>query len=435
MSGHRTAESVSMKLQRIAEMAQKDHSVRFTSLAHLLTPEYLKGSLSKLNRKAAPGIDGMTVTEYWQESESRVQDLHERLKSGRYRARPVKRVYIPKANGKMRPLGIPTVEDRIVQRAVGEIISRIYEPYFRDFSYGFRPKRSCHDALEALRRIVDKKDVKYLVDADIKAYFDTVNHEWLKKFLNHRIADRTILRLVAKWLRSGIMEKGVVCRSEDGTPQGGPVSPLLANIYLHYVLDLWFEKYRKSVQGACELVRYADDFVVCFGSREEAHRFLDELRERFRQFHLELSEEKTRIIEFGKHSSNNGRIGPCDEPRTFDFLGFTHYMKKREKRGYRTARKPSSRSRDKFLRNIKEFVSENRDRSVWWQAHKLKPKLQGYYNYFGLRHCLPALRNIKWHTERIWVCELRRRSQRHKLYWSRMQKYPWFNLLPQPCLR
>lgn len=436
MSGPRTTESVSPKLQRIAELAQSDHSLRFTSLAHLLTTGFLKHNLKKLNRKAVSGIDKVTLEEYWQAADSRVQDLHDRLKSGRYRAQPVKRVYIPKANGKLRPLGIPTVEDRIVQRAVAEIIGTIYEPYFCEFSHGFRPKRSCHGALEELRQIIDKEPVSVLVDADIKAYFDTVNHQWLLKFLSHRIADKTILRLVAKWLRSGIMENGVVCRNEEGTPQGGPISPLLANIYLHYVLDLWFVKrFSKNVRGVCKMVRYADDFVVCFQYRYEAVRFLKELRERFREFNLELSEEKTRIIEFGKRTRKNGSIGAQSESRTFNFLGFTHYMRKIGKRGYRTARKPSRKSRDKFLRSIKEFVAENRDMSVWWQAYRLKPKLKGYYNYFGLRYCKHALRNVKWHTERIWVRELRKRSQRHKLQWSRMRKYPWFNILPEPTLR
>jgi RNA-directed DNA polymerase len=278
--------------------------------------------------------------------------------------------------------------------------------------------------------------MRYVVDADIKAYFDTVNHQWLQKFLSHRIADSTIHRLVGKWLRSGVMENGVVCRGEEGTPQGGPISPLRANIYLHYVLDLWFiKKFRPRVKGACELVRYADDFVVCFENREEAVRFLKELRERFEQFHLSVSDEKTQIVQFGKTSQLNGESGPTENPRTFDFLGFTHYMRMKGKRGYRVARKPSSKSRNKFLRNVKSFVEQHRDRNVWWQAYRLKPRLQGYYNYFGLRHCKRALQNVKWHTERIWVCELRKRSQRHKLHWSKMRRYPWFHILPEPSLR
>jgi RNA-directed DNA polymerase len=429
-------ENVSTKLQRIAELAEKDQRLRFTSLAHLLTEEYLKSNLKKLNKHAAPGVDGTTVKEYWQDVDAKINDLYKRLRTGRYKASPVRRVYIPKANGKQRPIGIPTVEDRIVQRAVAEIIGTIYEPYFCDFSYGFRPGRSCHDALEKLRKTIDKQPISFVVEADIKSYFDTVNHQWLQKFLSHRIADKTIHRLIGKWLQSGIMENGVVCKNEEGTPQGGPISPLLANIYLHYVLDLWFEKkFKSSIKGKCELVRYADDFVVCFEYRYEAERFLTELRERFEQFNLKLSEEKTQIVQFGKNSPHNGRIGPTSNSRTFDFLGFTHFMRMKGKRGYRIARKPSRKSRDKFLRNVKKFIEANRDRSVWWQANRLKLKLQGYYNYFGLRYCKRALQNIKWHTERIWICELRKRSQRHKLYWSRMGRYAWFKILPEPSLR
>jgi RNA-directed DNA polymerase len=411
--------------------------MRFTSLAHLLTAEYLRESFAKLNKHAAPGVDGTTVEKYRQSLDSNLGELHERLRAGRYRASPVRRVYIPKANGKQRPLGIPTVEDRIVQRAVAGIIEAIYEPYFSDCSYGFRPGRSCHDALEQLRRIVDKRPVGWVVEADIKAYFDAVNHAWLRKFLSHRIADSTILRLVGKWLRSGVMEHGVVSKSEEGTPQGGPISPLLANIYLHYVLDLWFEKrVRPRMKGVCELVRYADDFVVCFERHEEALQFMAQLRERFEQFQLTLSEEKTRIVEYGKGSSQNGSTGAAGRPRTFDFLGFTHYMRKRGKRGvYRVARKPSRKSRNKFLHAIHAFVMENRDRNVWWQAYRLKAKLQGYYGYFGLRYCAKALDHVKWHTERLWVSQLRRRSQRHRLHWSQMHRYRWFKMLPEPALR
>ena len=436
MDGHRATENVSTKLQRIAKLAQQDKRLRFTSLAHLLTVAYLKENLKQLNQHAAPGIDGMTIKEYWNDVDTRLNDLHTRLREGQYRASPVRRTYIPKANGEKRPLGIPTVEDRTVQRAVAGIVGTIYEPYFCEFSYGFRPARSCHDALERLRQIVDKQPIRFVVEADIKAYFDTVNHEWLRKFLSHRIADSTIQRLVGKWLRSGIMENGVICHNEDGTPQGGPISPLLANIYLHYVLDQWFlVRFRKSVKGACELIRYADDFVVCFERHDEAIRFLNELRERFEQFHLTLSEEKTRIVQYGKWSDLNGNAGPAVMPRTFDFLGFTHYMRKRESRGYRVARKPSRKSCNKFLRKVKEFVSRHRDRNVYWQGHILKAKLRGYYNYFGLRYCKRSLEHVKWHTEHIWISTLRRRSQRHRLQWERVGKYPWFNLLPEPKLR
>jgi RNA-directed DNA polymerase len=286
--------------------------MRFTSLAHLLTEEYLRESFAKLNKYAAPGVDGVTMKQYRESLDANIGQLHERLRTGRYRASPVRRVYIPKPNGKQRPLGIPTVEDRTVQRAVAGIIEAIYEPYFCDCSYGFRPGRSCHDALERLRKVVDRRRVGWVVEADIKAYFDAVNHAWLRKFLADRIADSTVLRLVGKWLRSGIMENGVVSKSEEGTPQGGPISPLLANIYLHYVLDLWFEKrVRPQVRGRCELIRYADDFVVCFEHHEEALQFMAQLRERFEQFHTCVSEGRKAYIGLPANPAGRVAISSC----------------------------------------------------------------------------------------------------------------------------
>jgi len=262
MSGLRAVKDVSPELQRIAFKAKQDKRVRFTSLAHLLTPDFLKANFQKLNRHGAPGPDGVTMEAFRDTLDAEIDGVWRDLRTGRYRASPVRRVYIPKANGKLRPLGVPTVRDRTVQRAVADLSGTVYEPYFKDFSYGFRPGRSTHDALEALRVTIDRAPVRWVVEADIASYFDTVNHSWLMKFLQHRIADRTLLRLVAKWLKAGVMEGGVIGRSDEGTPQGGPLSPLLANVYLHYVLDLWFDhRFRPSVAGACALVRYADDCV------------------------------------------------------------------------------------------------------------------------------------------------------------------------------
>jgi len=439
MAGLRTETDVSPQLQRIAFKAKQDKRVRFTSLAHLLTPDFLKASFKKLNRHGAPGPDEVTMEAFGFNLDAEIGDVCQDLRTGRYRASPVRRVYIPKANGKHRPLGVPTVRDRMVQRAVGDLIGTVYEPYFKDFSHGFRPGRSTHDALESLRVTVNRTPVRWVVEADIASYFDTVNHRWLMKFLQHRIADRTLLRLVAKWLKAGVMEGGVVGRSDEGTPQGGPLSPLLANIYLHYVLDLWFDhRFKPSVAGSCALVRYADDFVVCFEHRHEAVRFREELETRFTEFGLRLSAEKTRLIEFGKESSQIGMTGPTTEPRSFDFLGFTHYMRERGKRGsgvYRVVRKPCRKSRDKFLDGVKTWLNRNRHLSVWFQAQVLRRKLSGYYAYFGLRYCLPALRHIKWHVGRLWVMALRRRSQRHHLWWSVVTGRAWFKILPDPALR
>lgn len=258
------------------------------------------------------------------------------------------------------------------------------------------------------------------------------------KFLEHRIADKTILRIIAKWLKAGILENGVVVRNEEGTPQGGPISPLLANIYLHYVLDLWFEKkYKLKCQGHSFLVRYADDFVVGFEHKEEAQQFLTDLKERLREFGLEMAEEKTQIVAFGRRSSERGKIGPTEHPRTFNFLGFTHYIKCRgngSKREDVVARKPKRESRNKFLKGIKEWLRKYMHYSVSWQRKRLAARLRGYYNYFGLSYCRKALLHVKWHVERLWIMTLRRRSQRHKLWWSKIREQTWFEL-PRPITR
>jgi RNA-directed DNA polymerase len=433
---HRNGNDVSTKLQRIAELAQKDKRMKFTSLAHLLTPEFLKENFQKLNQHGAPGADGVTVREFKENLDTNIEALWLDLRKGRYRAPSVRRAFIPKKDGKLRPLGITNVSDRIVQRSVAELISTIYEPYFYDHSYGFRPKRSAHDALEELRKSIDRNKLKFVVDADIQTYFDSVCHKWMMEFLQDRISDKTILRLVGKWLKAGALENGIIVRNDEGTPQGGPASPLLANIYLHYVLDLWFEnKFKPTCKGECSLVRYADDFVASFALRGDAERFLLELQKRFERFRLKLHPEKTRLVEYGKDEKIEYKPGPNAPDRTFTFLGFTHFMKKKPKRGWKVARKPSQKSRNKFLQNTKEWLEKNRDRSVWFHAEKLSRKLHGYYNYFGLRHCKPALKHVRWHVGRLWVVELRKRSQRHKLYWSNMNRYPWFRSLPEPALR
>lgn len=432
----RNEENLSTKLQRIGELAEKDQAIRFTSLAHLLTPEHLEKSFRKLNQRGAAGVDGMTIKKYKEKLVWNIESLYEELKSGKYRATSVRRKYISKANGKLRPLGIPTVKDRIVQRAVGEIISRIYEPYFIENSYGFRPGRSCHDAIKALKKAARSKRSNYVVEADIKSFFDTVNHDWMMKFLSHRIADKQILKLIKKWLNAGHMEKGVVCRDEEGTPQGGPISPLLANIYLHYVLDLWFEKkFRKSCRGKAVLVRYADDFVVCFENKEEAERFLKEMEARFAAFNLTLAVDKTQLIEFSKQSKHNGTKGERSAKTTFDFLGFTHYMRRKRNGKYTVASKPSSKSRNKFLKSIKGWLRDNINSNVWYQAFSLRKKLFGYYNYFGLKYCKPSLEHVRFHVERIWLKLLRRRSHKHDLSWEKYLSKPWRWKLPKPVLR
>ncbi|MFI5333656.1 MAG: group II intron reverse transcriptase/maturase [Chlamydiales bacterium] len=434
---HRNEEDVFTKLRRIEELAKLDVELKFTSLAHLLNLELLKHSLKELNKHGTPGVDGVTVAQFAQNTDANIETLHQELREGKYRADSVRRAYIPKAGGKLRPLGIPTVKDRIVQRAAATIIGKIYEPYFLDVSFGFRPGRSAHDALETIGQTVNKNPVNWIVDVDIKGYFDHVNHNWMIKFLEHRITDKMMLRIIAKWLKAGIMENGVVARNEEGTPQGGPISPLLANIYLHYVLDLWFEKkYKHRCQGFSFMVRYADDFIVGFQRKEEAIQFLKDLKQRFAEFGLEVAEEKTQIVAFGKNSSENGKIGPSGTPRTFKFLGFIHYMKQRGDRTKRApvvARKPKRESRNKFLANVKESLKKCMHTSIPWQKKLLTVRLKGYYNYFGLQHCLKPLQHVKWHVERLWMMSLRRRSQKHKLWWSVVRHKPWFKL-PEPRL-
>lgn len=434
----RNEEGVFTKLQRIEDLAKSDMKVKFTSLAHLLNPELLKRALKELNKHGAPGIDGITVETFKQNEDTNINLLYQELKEKRYRASSVRRVYIPKVNGKLRPLGIPTVRDRVAQKGMVMILEKIYEPYFLDNSYGFRPNRSAHDALEEIRKTINKNPVNWIVDVDIKGYFDHVNHQWMLKFLEHRIADRAILQIISKWLTAGIMENGVVVRNEEGTPQGGPVSPLLANVYLHYVLDLWFEKkYKLERRGCCFMTRYADDFIVGFQYHEEAVQFLKDLKERFAEFNLEIAEDKTQIVAFGRDSTEIDKTGPTETPRTFKFLGFIHYMKQvgnGMKRKPNVARKPKRESRNKFLRNVKEWLREVMHTSIPWQRQRLSIKLKGYYNYFGLRYCLESLRHVKWHVERLWIMSLRRRSQKHHLWWSNVQNKSWFQL-PEPQLK
>lgn len=294
---------MSTQLDQIAGKAKSEPKLRFTSLAHLLTPEFLKETWKQMNRRGASGIDGETTKEFEQDLDKRVQDLGGRLKQGAYRAPPVRRVEIPKGPGKVgtRPLGIPTVEDRLLQRAVARILEAVFEADFLECSYGFRPGRSPHDALRALRGIIVTKKVGHLYEADIRGYFNHIQHEWLQKMVAHRIGDPVILRLIGKWLNAGFMAGGVVTRTEEGSPQGGPISPILANIYLHYVLDLWFEKKAtRMCEGEAYLTRFADDFVVNFQYRSDADRFAKSLTDRFGKFGLELAEEKTRLMRFGR---------------------------------------------------------------------------------------------------------------------------------------
>ena len=335
-SGHCAGEGVSSALDRVRRAARKDTEVRFTALLHHVTVDRLRSAYEALRRDAAAGVDGMSWQDYGQGLEENLRDLHARVQRGGYRARPSRRVYIPKADGRQRPLGVAAVEDKVLQRAVVEVLNAIYETDFVGFSYGFRPGRSPHDALDALAVAIERKKVNWILDADIHDFFGSLDFGWLERFLEHRIADRRMLRLIGKWLKAGVIEDGEWSETVQGTAQGASVSPLLANVYLHYVFDLWADRWRRRhARGDVILVRFADDYIAGFQHRDDAERFLADLRDRLAKFSLELAVEKTRLIEFGRFAAQRRKARGLGRPETFDFLGFTHCCGKRRTTGMR----------------------------------------------------------------------------------------------------
>jgi len=364
-------ERVSQGLAGVRRAAQARKGEKFTALLHHLTTELLRDSFYALKRQAAPGVDGVTWLEYEAGVEDSIKDLHSRVHRGAYRAQPSRRVYIPKADGRQRPLGIAALEDKVVQQAVVTILNQIYEVDFLGFSYGSRPGRSQHQALDALVVGIERKLVNWVLDADIRGFFDNVNHEWMLRFLQHRVADRRILRLIRKWLKAGVSEDGIRSETKVGTPQGAVASPLLANIYLHYVFDLWVEAWRKKcASGHVIVVRYVDDTVMGFEHREEAERFLRDLGERMRKFGLELHPDKTRLIEFGRHAERNRKQRGEKKPESFDFLGFTHLCGKTSKQGrFLVLRKTVSKRMRAKLRQIKLIFYSAKSQPVhYWRV-------------------------------------------------------------------
>ena len=421
---------MSTQLAQIAKKAQLDRKVRFTSLAHLLTPEFLKETWGMMNRRGASGIDGESTKQFESELEQRVGEICARLRAGVYRAPPVRRVEIPKGPGKTgtRPLGIPTVEDRLLQRAVSRILEAIFEADFCDFSYGYRPGRNPHHALQALRVQIVTGKVSHVYEADIRGYFTHVNHQWMRQMVAQRIADPVILSLVGKWLSAGALHNGVIIRTEEGTPQGGPISCVLANIYLHFTLDLWFEKkFKSNCHGEAHMVRFVDDFVVSFQHRQDAEVFQKRLRERFARFNLELAEEKTRLLLFGRFAAAM-RAKKGRRPETFEFLGFKHVCGVDRSGKFALVRIPSVKSCRKFLHRTREWLSGHRHWLKREQQHQLSAMLRGFYQYFGLHHCTRKLSWVRYQVQRQWAGILRRRSQRHKLTWSYLASREWFEL-------
>jgi group II intron reverse transcriptase/maturase len=398
--------------------------MRFTSLwHHVYSLEALGNAYHNLKRDAAPGVDGQTWREYGLELEDNLRDLSDRLKRGAYRAKPVKRTYIPKSDGRQRPLGVTTLEDKIVQRATTAVLNEIYETDFMGFSYGFRPGRSPHDALDALYVAVMTKKVSWVLDADICGYFDAIDHEWLMKFIEHRTADKRVLRQIKKWLNAGVLEEGTRIDVEEGVPQGGSVSPLLANVYLHYVFDLWAHQWRqKHVTGDIVIVRFCDDFVVGFENRQEAERFKEALIERFEKFNLELHADKTRLIEFGRFAARSRERKGLGKPETFDFLGLTHICGRTQRGKFIVLRHTiGKRMRSKLMelgRELRRRLHEPIPLVGKW----LRSVLNGHLRYFGVPGNSRKLESFRYHLSKLWYKALRRRSQRSKLNWERMNR-------------
>jgi RNA-directed DNA polymerase len=421
------------KLALISERARKEPKLQFISLAHLLNEGFLKECYYRLGRDRASGIDGVSWKEYGERLDENLNNLVTRMKVKRYKPQPVKRVYIPKNEHQKRPLGLPALEDKIVQKGISRILEAIYEADFLDCSYGFRPERSCHQAINAVDKTIMTKPINYVIEADIKGYFDNVSHEWLMEFLQVRIKDPSLLLLIRRFLKAGYCEAGQIVVTEQGTAQGGNLSPMLSNIFLHYVLDLWFEKkVRPQVKGAAYLVRYADDFICMVQYASDAERIERALRERFAKFDLELHPGKTRIISFGRFERENAR-GQNRRGNTFDFLGFTHYCGTSRRGKFIVGRKTS---RKKFRKKCKEMndwlrkIRNFKKIKEWWPI--LQAKLRGHYQYYGVSGNMRSLRRFYRLTLGMTLKWLNRRSQRKSFNWVSFEKYLEHYPLPEP---
>jgi RNA-directed DNA polymerase len=418
---------VSPKLERIGQLAKADPGLRFTALAHHIDEEFLRETWQGLNKRGAAGVDGTSMSAYAENLDENLKSLVERLKAHSYQAPNVRRVYIPKAGNpeKRRPLGIPTVEDRLLQASVARLLGPIYETDFLDCSFGFRPGRTAHQALAEVRTAVITGAAQWVVEADIKSYFDTIDHTWLMRMIELRIGDPWILRLIRKWLKAGILDQGTVTTPEVGTPQGGPLSPLLANVYLHYVLDLWFTRVvRRHCHGAANIVRFADDYVALFALQEDAENFAAALPERMAKFGLKLAEEKTKLIPFGRRHWERGQ----SYAHHFDLLGFRHHLGTNRSGQMTVVRIPCPKSVRKFLSGVQEWLRRHLHTRPREQQRVLALKLRGFYQYFALWHTTTKLRIVWEQVRRLWLAALRRRGQRRTLAWEEWQRKPWFNL-------
>lgn len=427
-SVHRDGNWVRMKLELITRCARGNPGYRFTNVAYLLTEGFLTECFWELKKGKAPGVDGVVVEEYEANLAENIKDLVGRLKTKRYWPMPVRRVYIPKGEKGLRPLGIPTVEDKIVQMGMKKILEAIWEVDFLGVSYGSRPNRSCHDALEVVDQTIMRAPVNYIVDIDIEKFFDTVDHTWMIECLRQRITDTSFLKLVMRFLKAGIMEEGEYYETDKGTPQGGIISPVLANIYLHYILDLWtLRTMKKDIKGFYRLIRYCDDFIVCFQYREDAELFAIRLRERLGKFGLKISGAKSRIIDYGRRAWQVGRA------KTFNFLGFTHYCTKTRKGGFRAGRKTDRRKFRQKLKLMNQWMKGVRnliELKLWWKV--LAQKLVGHYRYYGISGNTRELQKFYHKVKRLAFKWTNRRSQRKSWDWERFERFLRWNPLPMP---
>jgi len=423
---------VETKLRRITQLAREDRKNKFTTLAYLLNESFLEQCYWELKKGKASGIDGITVEEYGVNLKENIKGLVRRMKSLQYYPQAVKRVYIPKGDGKLRGLGIPAVEDKIVQEGLRRILEAIYEVDFCDSSYGFRPGRGCHKAVNMLDKTIMTEPINAIVDVDIEKFFDNVDHKWLMKCLEQRIGDPNFLRLIVRFLKAGIIDEGKRIESDKGTPQGGILSPILSNIYLHYVLDLWFEKVaRRQVRGHTKLIRYCDDFVVCFEDTESAGKFRGMLKERLEKFGLKIAEDKSRVIEFGRRIwEKTNREG--GKPETFDFLGFTHFCDKTRRGKFKVGRKTAKKkfiqkmeAMNKWLKSIRNLVKL----PVWWE--NLKVKLTGHYRYYGVSGNYRMISKFYQETSKLAYKWINRRSQKKSCNYEKYYRH-WHTLLPKP---